>query len=179
MTASPLREDTVSNVYPSSKLTTPVVSRDSHHSSATIEPEIIWSVPITHPTKIKTKLPHMKQPLTNDDTLIIGIVGAVVAFILILIIVICIVRLRMSSNMVQMPQAASVQLSYKTAPTIYTPQYAAQYAAQYATQYATLPHHKMSMSSQTSIAAQNYSQNTLNLPPNHPYYVYQDDKNYR
>lgn len=176
MTASPLREDTVSNVYPSSKLTTPV-SRDSQHSSATIEPEIIWSIPITHPTKIKTKLPHMKQPLTNDDTLIIGIVGAVVAFILILIIVICIVRLRMSNNMVQMPQAASVQLSYKAAPTMYTPQFI---PPQYATQYATLPHHKMSMSSQASVsAAQNYSQNTLNLPPNHPYYIYQDDKNYR
>lgn len=148
----------------------------------TQEPDIIWSVPITQSAKIKTKLPQVKQPMTNDDTLIIGIVGGVVAFIAILIIIICIVRLRMSgpsypnAHLMQMPMGpGSVQLSYKTAPTqIYAvPPYAAQ-------SYATLPH-KMSSSSQPSLR-QNYS--TMGrMPPNalqqQPYYIYQDDKAYR
>jgi hypothetical protein len=148
----------------------------------TQEPDIIWSVPITQSAKIKTKLPQVKQPMTNDDTLIIGIVGGVVAFIAILIIIICIVRLRMSgpsypnAHLMQMPMGpGSVQLSYKTAPTIYAvPPYAAQ-------SYATLPH-KMSSSSQPSLRQQNYS--TMGrMPPNgqqpQPYYIYQDDKAYR
>lgn len=119
--------------------------------------------------------------MTNDDTLIIGIVGGVVAFIAILIIIICIVRLRMSgpnypsTHLMPMPIGpGSVQLSYKTAPTIYAvPPYAAQ-------SYATLPH-KVSSSSQPSLR-QNFS--TIGrMPPNsqqqQPYYIYQDDKAYR
>lgn len=124
--------------------------------------------------------------------MIIGIVGGVVAFIAILIIIICIVRLRMSGpsypspHLMQMPMGpGSVQLSYKTAPTIYAvPPYAAQ-------SYATLPH-KMSSSSQPSLR-QNYS--TMGRMPvngqhqhqhqqhqqqqQQPYYIYQDDKAYR
>lgn len=149
---------------------------------ATQEPEIIWSVPITQAAKIKTKLPQVKQPMTNDDTLIIGIVGGVVAFIAILIIIICIVRLRMSgpnypnTHLMQMPMGpGSVQLSYKTAPTpIYAvPPYAAQ-------NYATLPH-KMSSSSQPSLR-QNFStigRMPVNAQQQQPYYIYQDDKAYR
>jgi hypothetical protein len=151
--------------------------------STTQEPDIIWSVPITQSAKIKTKLPQIKQPLSNDDTLIIGIVGGVVAFIAILIIIICIVRLRMSgpsypnAHLMQMPMGpGSVQLSYKTAPTLYAvPPYAAQ-------SYATLPH-KMSSSSQPSLRQQNFS--TMGrMPANgqqqqQPYYIYQDDKAYR
>lgn len=60
----------------------------------TIEPEIIWSIPPTE--KILTA--GKTTTLNNDDTLIIGIVGGVVAFIAILIIIICIVRLRMTGN---------------------------------------------------------------------------------
>lgn len=150
----------------------------------TQEPDIIWSVPITQSAKIKTKMPQIKQPMSNDDTLIIGIVGGVVAFIAILIIIICIVRLRMSgptypnAHLMQMHGPGSVQLSYKTAPTIYAvPPYAAQ-------SYATLPH-KMSSSSQPSLR-QNFS--TMGrMPPNvqqqqqqqQPYYIYQEDKAYR
>lgn len=146
--------------------------------ATTQEPDIIWSVPITQSAKIKTKLPQMKQPMSNDDTLIIGIVGGVVAFIAILIIIICIVRLRMSgpqypnTHLMPMPMGpGSVQLSYKTAPTIYAvPPYAAQ-------SYATLPH-KMSSSSQPSLR-QNFS--TIGRMPSQqqPYYIYQDDKAYR
>lgn len=150
----------------------------------THEPDIIWSVPITQSAKIKTKMPQVKPPMSNDDTLIIGIVGGVVAFIAILIIIICIVRLRMSgpsypnAHLMQMPMGpGSVQLSYKTAPTIYAvPPYAAQ-------SYATLPH-KMSSSSQPSLR-QNFS--TMGRMPvngqqqqqQQPYYIYQDDKAYR
>ncbi|XP_065372418.1 protein artichoke [Calliphora vicina] len=112
-------------------------------------PMIIWSMEPTQPPpmKIKTKAPLMKAPImTNDDTLIIGIVGGVVAFIAILIIIICIVRLRMSNaeyhnapamiGIPPMPMGpGSVPLSYKGQPT------AALYAVPpYAQNYATLPH---------------------------------------
>ncbi|KAK3931113.1 Chaoptin [Frankliniella fusca] len=78
-----------------------------HGAQSTTEPDIIWSLPPTTPR------PHHKAPgatvmsprpaqgaavVSNDDTLIIGIVGGVVAFIAILVIVICIVRLRITSN---------------------------------------------------------------------------------
>ncbi|EDW53445.1 GM12844 [Drosophila sechellia] len=72
-------------------------------SSTTEEPLIIWSLEPTQPPslkKMKTKAPLMKAQspiISNDDTLIIGIVGGVVAFIAILIIIICIIRLRMSN----------------------------------------------------------------------------------
>jgi hypothetical protein len=164
----------------------------------TQEPDIIWSMPATQAAKIKTKLPQPKQTLTNDDTLIIGIVGGVVAFIAILIIVICIVRLRMTgphypTHLVGPPMhmgPGSLQMNYKTSPpTLYgVPPYISQ-------SYATLPH-KISSSSQPSIR-QNYStmgrmstagsqQQQQQVSHQHqqqqqPYYIYQtqDDKSYR
>lgn len=181
-TTAAVIEETVSTFPPAPpKPSSRILTRPT-----TQEPDIIWSVPITQSAKIKTKLPQVKQPMSNDDTLIIGIVGGVVAFIAILIIVICIVRLRMTgphypnAHLMQMPMGpGSVQLSYKTAPTIYAvPPYAAQ-------SYATLPH-KMSSSSQPSLR-QNFS--TIGRMPvngqqqqqqQQPYYIYQqDDKAYR
>lgn len=141
--------------------------------STTAEPEIIWSLPPSKPPlKIKTKSPQMKQaPISNDDTLIIGIVGGVVAFIAILIIIICIVRLRMSSNtnhghpyrgpimqgLHPMPPMGpgSVQMSYKGGPP--TAIYA---VPPYAQSYATLPH-KMSP---TTISHQHLA-NTAQIRP--------------
>jgi hypothetical protein len=142
--------------------------------------------------------------MTNDDTLIIGIVGGVVAFIAILIIIICIVRLRMSTptyhnhnaHMMGIPPMpmgpGSVQLSYKGGPP-------ALYALPpYAQSYATLPH-KMSSSSQSQPSLRP-SYSTMGRmqpgmhPPAHahhaqhspngsngqtPYYIYQDEKAYR
>lgn len=138
----------------------------------TPEPEIIWSLPPSKPPlKIKTKSPQMKTiPMGNDDTLIIGIVGGVVAFIAILIIIICIVRLRMSSTqpapyrgpmtlgMPPMPMGpGSVQMSYKGGPP--TAIYA---VPPYATQnYATLPH-KMSP---TGMSQQQLAQNIAQIRP--------------
>lgn len=104
--------------------------------------------------------------MSNDDTLIIGIVGGVVAFIAILI---CIVRLRMSSQpapyrgpmtmgMPPMPMGpGSVQMSYKGGPptAIYAiPPYATQ-------SYATLPH-KMSP---TGMSQQQMQQNIAQIRP--------------
>lgn len=66
------------------------------------EPEIIWTVA---PTVNENKNKHyndMPSILTassmTDDTLIIGIIGGVVAFITIIIIIICICRLRWGSD---------------------------------------------------------------------------------
>lgn len=57
------------------------------------EMDIIWSTPVTDKIEHKVKTaPNGLSTLNNDDTLIIGIVGGVVAFIAILIIVICIIR---------------------------------------------------------------------------------------
>lgn len=180
-TSATTLEETVPTLPPSPpKPSSRILTRPT-----TAEPDIIWSVPITQSAKINKKLPQIKQPMSNDDTLIIGIVGGVVAFIAILIIIICIVRLRMTGphypNAHLMPMQmgpGSVQLSYKTAPTIYAvPPYGAQ-------SYATLPH-KMSSSSQPSLR-QNFS--TIGrMPANgqqqsqqqQPYYIYQDDKAFR
>ncbi|XP_056635571.1 protein artichoke isoform X1 [Diorhabda sublineata] len=110
------------------------------------EPDIIWSMPTTE--KIKPKIAQAGQtPITNDDTLIIGIVGGVVAFIAILIIIICIIRLRMTSNQYRggplatanpmvgvVGPGSSCACSVKGAPSVYAvPPYAAAYSA-------TLPH---------------------------------------
>ncbi|KAM7363550.1 uncharacterized protein ACRADG_000411 isoform 2-T4 [Cochliomyia hominivorax] len=130
-------------------------------------PMIIWSMEATQPPpmKIKTKAPLMKAPImTNDDTLIIGIVGGVVAFIAILIIIICIVRLRMSNaeyhntpamiGIPSMPMGpGSVPLSYKGQPT------AALYAVPpYAQNYATLPHKPPSIHQSTQNLSSRQSQ---------------------
>lgn len=165
----------------------------------TTEPEIIWSVPATHPPlKVKTKPPLLKAgTINNDDTLIIGIVGGVVAFIAILIIIICIVRLRMSSNSYRggpiqmgMPPMAmgpgSVQMGYKGGP----PPPALYAVPPYAQSYATLPHktmsHQQSMSN-LSQARTNYStmgrgpyyQHQQQAQQNQPYVIYSDEKGFR
>ncbi|XP_045483315.1 protein artichoke [Harmonia axyridis] len=75
--------------------------RTTRYQARTTEPEIIWSLATTPKPKPK---PKPKQPaigqftLNNEDTLIISIVGGVIAFIAILIIIICIIRLKMSSQ---------------------------------------------------------------------------------
>lgn len=183
MTCNPKKVTTPSSVEetfpPQPKPSSRILTR-----TTTQEPDIIWSVPITQSAKINKKLPQVKQPLSNDDTLIIGIVGCVVFFIAVLIMVVCIIRLRRSDtpnypNTHLMPMGpGSVQLSYKTAPAIYA-------VPPYAQSYATLPH-KMSSSSQPSLR-QNFS--TIGrMPANgqqqqqqqqQPYYIYQDDKPFR
>ncbi|XP_041968142.1 protein artichoke [Aricia agestis] len=67
------------------------------------EPDIIWSVAPSHERPKNSGEPKGAPVLgvattTNDDNLIIGIVGGVVAFIAILIVAICIVRLRMTTT---------------------------------------------------------------------------------
>ncbi|XP_013194089.1 protein artichoke [Amyelois transitella] len=72
-----------------------------HRTSA--EPDIIWSVAPSHERPKSAGEPKGAPVVgvatsTNDDNLIIGIVGGVVAFIAILIVAICVVRLRMTST---------------------------------------------------------------------------------
>lgn len=168
MTTSSSRPPSTSQLQKSSSQ---LVTRASS-SATTEEPLIIWSLEPTQPTimKIKTKAPLMKAQapiISNDDTLIIGIVGGVVAFIAILIIIICIIRLRMSNAeyqqsaaMMGMPTmqalgAHNAAYSYKNgggggAPT------AALYAVPpYQANYATLPHKAASIHHQST---QNLSQ---------------------
>lgn len=83
----------------SSSLSTTSPPRLVHRTSA--EPDIIWSVAPTHdrPKQSEPKgAPVLGVASTNDDNLIIGIVGGVVVFIAVLIVAICIVRLRMSTT---------------------------------------------------------------------------------
>lgn len=128
----------------STQASTSIFTRGNRLKPKTTEPEIIWSMPTTE--KPKSKVPPPSQStLNNDDTLIIGIVGGVVAFIAILIIIICIIRLRMTNNQFRGPMpngtpmgvmspGSSCACSVKGAPPIYA---VAPYTAAYS---ATLPH---------------------------------------
>ncbi|XP_032516138.2 protein artichoke isoform X2 [Danaus plexippus] len=85
----------------SSSIATTSPPRLVHKTS--VEPDIIWSVAPSHDRPKATGEPKGAPVIgiatsNNDDNLIIGIVGGVVAFIAILIVAICIVRLRMTST---------------------------------------------------------------------------------
>lgn len=138
LTCDPKKMTTTSSTQPP----TSILTKNTRPQLKTTEPDIIWSMPTTE--KSKSKSPSTGQStLNNDDTLIIGIVGGVVAFIAILVIVICIVRLKMSSNQFSGPptlppgmvgSGSSCACSVKGAPTVYAvPPYAAGYSS-------TLPH---------------------------------------
>ena len=83
--------------------TTTEVVYSTYSTQGTTEFDIIWR---PDPTTTKnpnaatpTALPNQKgSQLANMDSLIIGIVGGVVAFITIIIIIICIIRLRLADN---------------------------------------------------------------------------------
>ncbi|XP_029175127.1 protein artichoke [Nylanderia fulva] len=72
--------------------------------STTHEPEIIWTIAPTVQNNRNQYIDHtnasmMSNTSSTDDTLIISIIGGVVAFIAVIISVICICRLRWSSQM--------------------------------------------------------------------------------
>ncbi|KAJ9598942.1 hypothetical protein L9F63_010536, partial [Diploptera punctata] len=101
-------------------------------------------------TSNKTSPTVGSSSLNNDDTLIIGIVGGVVAFIAVLIIVICIVRIRITNNQYRGgPLAAPGGLSNGHAPSMVTagsgctcvkpPMGPPMYISPYGPGYATLP----------------------------------------
>ena len=73
--------------------------------SRSTEPDIIWLMDMTEKDKQKNvkSVSVGQSSINNDDTLIIGIVGGMVAFIAILVIVICIVRLKTSVNQYRSP----------------------------------------------------------------------------
>ncbi|KAL0132508.1 hypothetical protein PUN28_000330 [Cardiocondyla obscurior] len=93
--------------------------------STTLEPEIIWTVAPTTQTNRNNhyNTDHigtstMSNISSADDTLIIGIVGSVVAFIAIIIITICICRLRWSNQMQEARIAAIAASSIHEASMI-------------------------------------------------------------
>ncbi|RZF33839.1 hypothetical protein LSTR_LSTR008962 [Laodelphax striatellus] len=154
-------------------------------SRITTEPDIIWSLPPMTPKATSPKIlmtnkpPGMTQQISNDDTLIISIVGGVVGFIAILTIIICIVRLRWTDNQYRGgPLAAVVQQPHCNNPScpcpkmpppphpLYTisPQYA-----------ATLPHKMLPPPAPASISpGLRASYSTLGRQAyiqNQPYYV--------
>ncbi|XP_063906562.1 protein artichoke isoform X2 [Zophobas morio] len=163
--------------------TSSVLTRSTRLHPKTTEPEIIWSVPVSEEPKT-TKPVAGQSALNNDDTLIIGIVGGVVAFIAILIIIICIIRLRMTGTQYRggplangtpvmgppvVGAGSSCACSVKGAPVYPVgPGYAAGYAA-------TLPH-KM----QAPMRPSNYS--TMGRVPYYPnsgqpYFIALPDEN--
>ncbi|EDW84335.1 uncharacterized protein Dwil_GK13202 [Drosophila willistoni] len=167
MTSSTSRP--TSPLFHKSSASSQLVTRSS--STTTEEPMIIWSLEPTHPPtlKIKTKAPLMKAQspiISNDDTLIIGIVGGVVAFIAILIIIICIIRLRMSNVEYQQNAAmigipSGMQLGAHNAAYNYKNPGAgaALYSVPpYQPSYATLPHKAASIHQSTQSLAQQRQQ---------------------
>ncbi|KAK5649920.1 hypothetical protein RI129_000949 [Pyrocoelia pectoralis] len=161
--------------------------------SKTTEPEIIWSIASTDKImpKVFPKTNNNSQSNINDDTLIIGIVGGVVAFIAILVIVICMIRLRTTNNQVTgiLPNGTPVMghpptgpgsscaCSVKGGPPMYTisPPFPQGYAS-------TLPH-KFNMSIQPDVRS---AYSTMGRIPSYQsniqsYYVAfpPDDKSYR
>ena len=89
------------------------------------EPEIIWTVAPTlqenrnkHYNSDSMGNPTIINSAGTDDTLIIGIVGGVVAFIAIVIIIICICRLRWSNQMNEARMAAAMASSIHEASMI-------------------------------------------------------------
>ncbi|XP_076239113.1 uncharacterized protein LOC143182166 [Calliopsis andreniformis] len=103
--------------------TTPITPRKSMVS----EPEIIWTVaPAVQNNRNKQRY-NQEHPLNGssigngsgtDDTLIIGIVGGVVALIAIIVIVICICRLRWSGRIDQARMPATTAASIHEASII-------------------------------------------------------------
>lgn len=168
-------------------------SKSTRLMSKTTEPEIIWSIASTDKIapKVFPKTSNSSPSSGNDDTLIIGIVGGVVAFIAILIIVICMIRLRTTNSPVvgilpnggpmiaptHTGQGSSCACSVKGGPPMYTisPTFQQGYAS-------TLPH-KFNMSMQPNVRS---AYSTMGRIPSYQsnlqsYYVAfpPDEKSYR
>ncbi|KAK4881689.1 hypothetical protein RN001_005008 [Aquatica leii] len=172
--------------------TTMSSSRTTRLIPKTTEPEIIWSIASTDKIVPKVSQKTSNQSSNNDDTLIIGIVGGVVAFIAILIIVICMIRLRMTQNQYRGGPLASAAViappgmgtgsncacSVKGAPpAIYA------VPSSFTTGYASTLPHKFNMSGQPNIRP---AYSTMGRVPYYQnnvqsYYVAfpPDDKTYR
>ncbi|CAG9822681.1 unnamed protein product [Phaedon cochleariae] len=168
----------------STQSSTSTLTRGTRFKTKATEPEIIWSMPTTE--KPKSKLPQSGQStLNNDDTLIIGIVGGVVAFIAILIIIICIIRLRMSGTQyrggplasgapVVVGPGSSCACSVKGAPPVYA-------VPPYAAAYATLPP-KMGGGQHARVSSYSTMGRVPYLQTGQPYFIaapQSDEKVYR
>ncbi|KAL1505524.1 hypothetical protein ABEB36_005070 [Hypothenemus hampei] len=176
------------------------ISDTTRYQKQTTEPEIIWSMPATEKAQPKVKTASTGQStLSNDDTLIIGIVGGVVAFIAILIIIICIIRLRISNSQYRggpvttgsivapgiIGSGSSCACSVKGGPTasVATPMYAI--PPSYAT---TMPHKIAAVHASGGMRIPSTAYSTMGRSPYYqsngvqPYFIAAyptEDKNYR
>lgn len=171
------KQTTLKSNSPSSTYTHSIQARTTLKPS-NYEPEIIWQ---SSPSpKLKTKPAQIKQSqIGNDDTLIIAIVGGVVAFIALLILVVCIVRCRSSAPTYmhnQIPVMPGIAMSQGSVINGAPPSTALYAVPPYAQSYATLQH-KPSQMSQSQMRL-NYS--TMNSRyPAHPYIIYNgEEKSY-
>lgn len=153
--------------------------------ASNFEPDIIFSSSgsTSSPPKLKTKPAQIKQAhIGNDDTVIIAIVGGVVAFIALLILVVCIVRCRASSppnymrgHMPVIPP--NIPLSQGSIINGGPPSTAIYAVPPYAQNYATLSHKQQQMSA--SQMRLNYATMNNRYPQSQPYIIYNsDEKNY-
>ncbi|XP_014252515.1 chaoptin [Cimex lectularius] len=155
----------------------PSTYRTSRITMRTTEPDIIWSVaPPTTTHRMPTKTLMGATMINNDDTLIISIVGGVVAFIAVLIIIICIVRLRWTDNPYpgnpmgpvppMMPHCNNPGCPCPKLPPmlpIGTP---------YGPTYATLPSKRHAPNSISPPLRASYSTlGRAHYPPNQPFYI--------
>ncbi|KAK6617632.1 hypothetical protein RUM44_005220 [Polyplax serrata] len=161
--------ESTSTTQPTTTRFTPIITKS--YKKSTTESDVIWSFsPKTKKvTQKPPKIVTANSNSLNDDVLIIGIVGGVVAFIIILVIIICIIRLRMMNN----------QYPSNPVPAPYAPSSACLYSVKpgppslyMAPSYATLPPKVMTQSIDAAslkqyatmrppTQMQSYHQNTL------------------
>ncbi|XP_011550623.3 protein artichoke [Plutella xylostella] len=175
LTCETRRRTTITASSSSSAATSPP-PRLVHRTSA--EPDIIWSVAPSHERPKVTGEPKGAPVVgiassTNDDNLVIGIVGGVVVFIAILIIAICIVRLKMSTT------------SYRGGPLAHSPAAGATplWGPAWPGYAATLPPASLSTATLPhKVQSGPGSVRYLAPPPHAPYFISMpphDDKIYR
>lgn len=155
-------------------------------SRVTTELDIIWSLPPSTTPKAHMAIKPPQAGMTiisNNDTLIIGIIGGVVAFIALLIIVICVIRVRMTNRldpysvgtMAPMPSVLQMHCNNPTCPCIKVPPSMYAYNPNYA---STLPSKMASTSSMSPPLRSSYA--TISRPYQNPYCVpySSDEKDY-
>lgn len=176
-----------SSVTPSTSSSAVTIIKMSRQTQrVTTEPDIIWSLPPATTAKAQMTVKTSQVGMTivnNDDTLIIGIVGGVVAFIALLIIIICIIRLRMSNRfdayggaLSTMPSMLQVHCNNPACPCVKIPPSIYAYNPNYA---STLPSKMASSPSVSPPLRPSYA--TIGRPYNqNPYCVpySSDEKDY-
>lgn len=166
---------------PTSTTEAPTTVRTTRIIERTMEPDIIWSIDPTTTTHRMPMKPFIgATTINNDDTLIIGIVGGVVAFIAILIIIICVVKLRWTDDANSRfvpPGALPPPFFHCNNPGCPCPKLPPMLpphpSSPYGMTYATLPGKRMPPSSVSPPLRATYSTLGRNQypPGGHPFYI--------